>query len=184
VCAVTLSCSGVLGSSGAGEPQQELTEQEVQVCTRLLFEEQCTGGFSQDQFDLSVECGNENRNLRGDCVANAMGDVCFTGLRDAIVEDPEITSVCGDSPTACTPDCRDLLTTTRDRLGCCVNSYNDTELSSRAGSLQFSYSLWSLCGVELVAEQCESTIVLNRTQFDHICTREEYYHRLRFNVFL
>lgn len=85
--------------------------------------------------------------------------------------------------TTCSSECRKLLAATREQLGCCVNVYNDTELSSRAGSEQFSYTLWSLCDVELVAEQCLSTIDSTRTQFDPNCTHSSFIEQRNFIVF-
>ena len=108
---------------------------------------------------------------------------CFGILSDTIIPDDNIMSACGSPPTACSSECRDIFTATRDRPGCCVNTYNDTKLSSASYLLQFSFSLWTLCGVELVAEPCESTIDSTRTQLDPKCTEADFFQQLYFNVF-
>ena len=123
----------------------------------LIRQDRCTSGSTQEYVDLAVQCNQGiYRHLAGDCAVNARGEVCFGILSDAIIPDENITSVCGSPPTTCSSECGDIFTATRDRLGCCVNTYNDSKLSSASYLLQFSFSLWTLCGVELVAEECES----------------------------
>ena len=182
---LTVGAFCITASAGSMEHSLFHLTPEQRPCLALIQQDQCTSGFTQEYVDLAVQC-NEGiyRNLAGDCAVNARGKVCFGILSDAIIPDRNIASVCGSFPTTCSSECRDIFTATRDRLGCCVNTYNDTELSSRAGSLQFSYSLWTLCGVELVAEQCESTINSTQTQLDPTCNSEPYFtQQLYFNVF-
>lgn len=78
--------------------------------------------------------------------------------------------MCGSSPTNCTPNCMDLITTTRDQLGCCVNIFNDSTngLDDRT---PFRYSLWSLCGVDQVAEECAPSLIeLTQVQTEPTCS--------------
>lgn len=56
--------------------------------------------------------------------------------------------MCGRDPTTCSEECRALLVSTRAQLGCCINNFNSTF------PRHYHYSLWSLCGVETVTEEC------------------------------
>ena len=152
-------------------------------CLARIQEDRCTSGFTQEYVDLAVQCNQGiYRNLAGDCAVNARGKVCF-----GIVLNPyeDFWRAClRDSsyiyPRTCSRDCRYILTSIRDSLGCCVNIYNDSKLSRHwyEGSDRFSYSLWTLCDVELVTEQCESTINSTRTQLDPTCTEADYNQQL------
>ena len=156
-------------------------------CLAQTQQDRCTSGFTQEYVDLAVQCNQEiYQNLAEDCAVNARGEVCFGIAIDTISPAEDVWSAClrdsSYSPT-CSPRCRRIFTHTRDRLGCCVNTFNDPELSSYAGSLRFRFDLWTLCGVELVTEQCESTINSTRTQLDPTCTEADFNQQLSFNVF-
>jgi hypothetical protein len=73
------------------------------------------------------------------------------------IDEPDtfpIQSAC-DSSTTCSNQCRDLLNDVRNRLGCCVSAYNSTDPQSI-----YRYSLWSLCSVEPITEQCTPSFPL------------------------
>ena len=130
--------------------------QDQDQCGDIFSREACTNGYYEDYAYLSARCSGREfaQNFQDFCSVNAMGMLCAT------IEPPDtgsIQSVCGTSPTICSPECASNLTNIRAELGCCVNAYNTTIFgNSDQNSDQFvySWSLWSLCGVEPVTERC------------------------------
>ena len=120
---------------------------------------------------------------------NSAGDFCGKYNID------DIGFTCTSS-TTCSPRCRDLLTTTRDQLGCCVNALNRSR-AIRNSDLNygynpfyypsfgdpFRYSLWSICGVETVTEKCAATFDLSNIDIDPECTNNDLDNRVNFRVF-
>jgi len=127
---------------------------------------QCESGLFQASTDLTLRCGEPTSAsvFQNGCQRNTNGDYC--GLTAAYIgEVNSITSTCESSLTGdCTDDCRSLLMGIRDALGCCVNSFfNESTDHDGIPSLyrrdEFSYALWSNCGVETVTDECTASIV-------------------------
>lgn len=167
---VTIIASGVVAT------YSHLLQKRQDDCTDVTVREICTNGYYEDYAYLTARCGQvlTARSFQDACRSNSMGTLC--GSLD--VESERIEDACGMSPTTCSPDCRDLLTATRETLGCCVNIYNSSFYFPEA----FRYSLWSLCDVEPVAEVCPPSPFGLPTTFDLTCTQENFLDRLYFNV--
>ena len=140
-------------SRGVEHPNDKATAVSVQdkICSAALITEQCVSGFLKANARVAAKFNSTSgiRYYQDTCSSNAVGRFCGVfGFETAAFEN--ITKVCGRSPTCCTPECRDTIITARATLGCCVSILNDTSSPS-----PFFYSLWSLCGVEPVTEQCK-----------------------------
>ena len=128
---------------------------ENDVCTRALADELCNNGFYQGYASILQSCNDssqEAQTLQNDCTQNSMGEYC--GLLGDILKTSGIETVCNNSIDTCSPECRSLLNTTRQRLGCCINFINSTLYSDYSSSLP-AILPWSSCGVEPVTQQCE-----------------------------
>lgn len=157
---------------------------EEGICEEVLTLELCTNGYYEDYAYLAVQCGytRDAMVFREVCSMNSAGDMC--GSLDIGRE--RFNNTCDDSSTTCSTECKDFLTTTRDRLGCCVSAFNSSEIEDEY-ELQtygdpFSYSLWSMCGVETISEQCEATFDLPTIGVDPECTEREFFNRISFRV--
>ena len=146
-----------------------LHKRQLGPCLDIAVRELCTGGTYQDWATLALRCNDSEmaHSLQDGCSINSMGRFCL---------EPDLTHIsdrCGISPTTCSPECRDLLTTTRAELGCCVKVLN------RSSNVppHFLYSLWSLCSMEPVTEDCTSPITLPQTEIDPTCTESVYRER-------
>ena len=109
------------------------------------------------------------------CSSNSNGDYCYNFDSDSLSN--SITAICGRFPLTCTPDCRDSLSLTRSKLGCCISIFNDST-SLLSNRLPFRNSLWSLCDVEPVTQQCPSTIAETHIKASPKCTNLVYSERL------
>ena len=96
-----------------------------------------------------------------------MGHICGDFFDVDVAGLIEFDNACGSSNTSCTPECKDFLTATRVQLGCCVSVLNDSKRSD-SDRQPYRYSLWSLCGVEPVTEQCATSFDLP-TEIDPTC---------------
>lgn len=134
----------------------------------------CTSGYQQGYATVSLECNQRFLavSIQEGCQTSESGTPC--GAVDTYEINLNINTVCGRSPTSCTSDCRDLLTTTRAQLGCCITGFNNTF------ARQYFYSLWSLCGVETLTEECAPSPVVLPTNpvIDYDCTQDILVERL------
>lgn len=151
--------------------------QEGDICALIGVTEICSNGYLQEYADLLGQCNLTDvfaGLVQDSCRRNSIGSFCVV-LEPGI----DVDTVCGNSPTTCTPECRDHLITTRDQLGCCVNVLNVTDILMSHDRTPYRYSLWSLCGVEPVTEQCEpGPIQLNRFGIDPTCNESTFFERL------
>ncbi len=134
--------------------------QQPHQCADLIIAEACTNGLYQDYASLLERCNEpiEAKSLQDGCTLNSEGKYC--GSMDVYETKENIEEIC---KTPCSPDCKNLLSRTRSELGCCASVYNDS-------SPAFAYSLWSLCGVEPVTQECsESTVKLSQPPKDPSC---------------
>ena len=152
-------------------------QSQADTCDGLLVEKQCQSGALQDYRDLALQC---NDSLVADflvdyCSSNLNGDYCYNFDSDSLSD--SITAICGRFPLTCTSDCRDSLFRTRSQLGCCISIINDST-SLLSNRLPFRNSLWSLCDVESVTQQCPSTIAETHIKASPKCTNLVYSERL------
>ena len=136
----------------------------------------CSNGYFQDFAAAAFECNDLEaaRSIQEVCRTNSKGTFCVSdyGL------DMYINHACVSSATTCPPECRDSLNTVHARLGCCIGIYNDSS-SSVYTPAPLHYSLWSLCGVEPVTEQCApSPINLSQIQRDPTCVDKDVLERI------
>lgn len=126
------------------------------TCSAIGEEARCTLGIRQAQLDAAVNCTNLQyaTYFSRVCSRNPNGDTC--GLIGAYHTDfLKIMSDCVGSVN-CSSNCRNLMQTLRDELGCCINAvYNYTgSFFEPILAPAFNYSLWSACGVEPVVDTC------------------------------
>jgi hypothetical protein len=125
------------------------------VCNDVRVTSICTNGYYEDYAYVATQCFGRSaaQNIQDVCSRNSMGTLCAT------IDEPDTTTIrdaCSDSSTICSRQCRDLLNDVRNRLGCCVSGYNYTTDPQSI----YRYSLWSLCSVEPIAEQCTPSFPL------------------------
>ena len=171
-------CVGMLcittASRGLPQPHHLHKRQDnsFEACFRVQLNDQCTSGYYQDFATLSLKCSDREtaESIQRACQISPSGARC--GLLNNDELGSAVTTTCGSSPTTCSPDCQDLLTTTRADLGCCINYLNNTNLGDASA---FDNSLWSLCNVEVVTDQeCASEIQLpDSITVDPTCTTSD-----------
>jgi hypothetical protein len=140
---------------GLSQPHVAKRQTNQDVCLNVLSNEVCTNGFYEDYAYVATQCSESStaQNLQDLCSRNSMGTICAT------VNEPDrfpIQRAC-DSSTTCSNQCRDLLNDVRNRLGCCVSVYNSTDYPQSI----YRYSLWSMCNVEPITEQCTPSFPLH-----------------------
>ena len=172
-------CLGILcvttASRGLPQPHHLHKRQDdsSEACGQAVLNDVCTSGYYQDYATLSLECNDRETAeilLKG-CQSSPSGTFCT--FLDTEELEPAVTTACGSSPTTCSSDCQDLLTTTRADLGCCVTFFNYTDASA------FDNSLWSLCNVEVVNDkECASAGPIqlpDSTTVDPTCTATDIF---------
>lgn len=127
------------------------------TCSAIGEEARCTLGIRQAQLDAAVDCTDlvYANYFSRICSRNRNGDTC--GLIGAYHTDfLKIMSDCVGSIGQCSSECRNLMQTLQDELGCCINAvYNYTgSFFEPILAPAFNYSLWSACGVEPVVDNC------------------------------
>ena len=117
---------------------------------QAVFNDECTNGYYQDYATLLLERNEREiaESIQKSCRSSPSGTLC--GNLDNNELGPAVTTACGSSPTTCSSDCQDLLTTTRADLGCCITYLNNTDFRDASA---FDNSLWSHCNVEVLTDQ-------------------------------
>lgn len=170
---------GTAGSNHYGHVLHK--RQADQRCGLVALTEICSSGFTRDISIHLLQCGLTEAAVLGQlqCQLNSMGVPCASF--DTDLHSQAIAMGCS-SPTNCTSECRDLLNTTRNQLGCCVNIFNDSASGSLYDPSLFRNSLWSLCGVEPVTEECEPSFELPQVELDPTCNSENFFQSIFPNV--
>lgn len=137
------------------------------ICNAVVTREICTNGYYEDYAYVITRCGQYStaRSIQNACRSNSVGTFCGSIDFDSEMFD----AVCGGSTTTCSTECMDLLNTTRTEAGCCVKVLNDTSFQP-----VLSYSLWSLCGVEPVTEDCGPSPFDLPSERDPTCTLSNF----------
>lgn len=161
-------CKYILCTESATEPNRNseyapikigpFTVSEQGRCKQVMMK-MCNNGYYQEYINTLLQC-NEVQSAteeQRECQTNSLELVCTNSLLGGLSY--AMKRVCGSSPTSCTPECRDFLTAIRATLGCCISDYS------------VSLSLWSLCDVKPVTEECASTVTLHPTQVDPSCNK-------------
>ena len=146
--------------------QSDNTEEE-QRCMKVLHGRICSSGYSLDYATVAQQCNFTTvaTSVLNDCRVNSRGDLCGP-LR---VESGTVRDVCGSSPLTCSRECFELLTRIRIEQGCCVNVFNNSA-SNSFDEDTFANSIWSLCEVEPVAEECAPSLFdLSEASIDPTC---------------
>ena len=136
------------------------------LCRTLGLERQCFGGLYQRYVTLLIECNHTEfaQALQSSCRSTSSGQIC--GLVDYDTIRTNVSSVC-TSNTTCSSECRDIITTTRDSVGCCINLFDPV------------FPLFALCNVEPETEECDpGPITLTQIDVDPTCTSADI--RIRF----
>ena len=148
---------------------------DVDACLAAINNNQCMNGYYQSYVTLLLECDNRELavSVENFCKRSSSGTLCGSVNINTLFE--SFFTTCSNSSTTCSSDCQDLLTSTRAELGCCIKYYNDTEFGHPA----FNNSLWSLCNVEVVTEECgQGLLKLPETIIDPTCDDNRIYHEL------
>lgn len=169
---------GLLQSYNLQKRQAGLWFGDSEQCDQIRLQNGCTNGLFQDLVNLANQCRTSlslsfvSTTYQNICKINSMGRYC--GAYVATLYPQFVEGVCYSATTNCSSDCRELLITTRDRVGCCINAINDISLSSPL----LADSLWSSCGLEPVTEECSpSTITVPDVRLDSTCTTANFEHR-------
>ena len=164
-------CVGMLcittASRGLPQPHHLHNTGDTDACGAAINDNRCMNGFYQSYATLLLECDERKTAVAFTkyCQSSSSGVFCGSVYVNTI--SATINIKCGRSPTTCSSDCQALLITTRAELGCCISYLNSTNNGDNSG---FDYSLWSLCDVELVTEQCgPGRIKLPNTTVDPTC---------------
>jgi len=139
------------------------TPSDESGCDAVIAEGQCTSGYFEEYIHIASYCNNTvtAELLRYSCQQNSMGEFCaaLSVTSNRLPITMEAFDACGgyNTTTDCSPEYRQALISTRDRLGCCLTLLNQTR-DNYVEHKAFSYSLWSLCDVE-PPELCMSSTI-------------------------
>ena len=127
----------------------------------VIYNTYCSPACSAPFLGLFYEICNTNGNLverryTAPCTLDDFERVCGYEMYSSEPHPVDVVlaaeSVCGGD--TCSEDCASMLTTVRDQIGCCVNTYlNDTELmeavwgAGRQAEAFTDYGLWVKCQV-------------------------------------
>ena len=177
-------CVGILCTTTTSRGQHHSHQlhkrqtENLDTCSIAVVNNTCNSGYYQEYATILLECNDTSFavTIRDACITNEFGSLC-AGV-DSSEINLNIITVCGIDPTTCSPDCQDLLTSTRAQIGCCVIGLNSSFV------FRYSYSPWSLCGVETVTEECAPSPVVLPTNpaIDYDCTQDILVERLYDNV--
>ena len=149
-------------------------------CNVVQGNHACSSGFYEDYAYLLALCNGTGTAvaIQMACRSNSMGEFCSVFNIDTL--DAERGRKCGTSPAACSPECRNFLTTTRAELGCCVQLINSSRVFGGPLPL-FSNALWVQCNVETVTEECTPSS-FDLPEIDPTCTDQVLSERLQSRV--
>ncbi len=145
-----------------GDPDQD------SVCGPVIASESCTNGYAQDLVNVAQQCNNSElaQAFHGACERNSNGIYCAGASVMDFQFQNNFFEICDSINQSCSSDCRNLLISARNQLGCCINFFNDSTTIDQ----HYAYSLWSGCGVDLVTQECQpSTVNLPPVQLDPTC---------------
>ena len=165
-----IESAGLKGLSQPHVAKRQANSDQEEVCYNTQIQVICTKGLYGEYAIVLAQCSEYRPTallLQGSCSENSMGTICAT-IAERETDTDRIEDAC-DNSTICSNECRALLNEHRTQLGCCVNAYNSTYPAS-AKPFIYSYSLWSLCGVEPITEQCTPNFDLPDS---HTCNQQE-----------
>ena len=121
-----------------------------------LFEAYCiTPGLIQNVVDTNAQCGNDADAIgTAHLCAQREDDTFCLLINSSSVSGVQDNCVGVESSTSCSPQCKSSLEAVRNDFGCCINSVFN--ISSVRQPAVFSYSFWSMCGVETVSSVCSN----------------------------
>lgn len=172
-------CVGMLcvttASKGLPQPHHLHKRQIIgDTCSIGTINNICTSGYYQGYANVALECNRRSiaESIEKSCRSSESGTLC--GAVETYDVQVAINDACGRSPTTCPDECRDILISTRAQLGCCITNFNGTF------SPHYYYSLWSLCGVETVTEECAQGPIVIPTEYtlDFTCNSAALTDRL------
>lgn len=158
------------------------TTQGIIDCVTTISDYQCgSSGYAQRIADIALGCRNETyaRNTANACARSENGAFCGTASIRFILgqltgqTDPNCIGAVRSG--ACPSSCRNFLQSARSTLGCCINTYINTTVSSLLGFYgdYVDYRLWNLCSVDLPPANCGNGLPLNPPQGAQDCTSQE-----------
>ena len=163
--------AGLKGLSQPHVSKRQANSDQEEVCSNLGIQVLCTNGAYGEYAIVLAQCSESRPTalfFQGFCTENSVGTICAT-IAEPETDTDRLEDACYNS-TICSNECRVLLNEHRTRLGCCVNAYNSTYPLS-AKPFIYSYSLWSLCGVEPITEQCTPNFDLPDSS---TCNQQEF----------
>lgn len=160
-------------------PEADIISQFIR-CGELAIEEQCNSGLLQAAAEVAVNCNDLQmaQFFHNSCRRNSNGRYCDSGSSFLFVYTKDITNVCRNSTTVCSTECRNLLTRTRNELGCCINIGQNDSSNLIYDPEPFNYTLWSNCNVEPITEECTPSTVNLPQRSGRTCTPSSLFEQL------
>ena len=152
-------------------------------CFDIIYRYTCDSTtYQQDGANIALMCGSDYlvyaENYAAACVRGDDGDFCFHLFTDSPNLDlTQVALLCASAinSTSCTTDCRDLLQSFVNEMGCCFNTIFNERLSQLLLGHSVVVSL-DACGVD-TPPACRSTFNLQIPDNADSCTYDEFWKR-------
>ena len=166
LCNVDLPAANCLGNgSGLSLSPPATTQQctEQQIFSRI-YGYFCMESVVQPLIDALLQnnrCRVPAELFANSCGINANDQICIdlvgANILGALSSNPLLVTLANscNSCTYCSLACLSAIATIKDKFGCCVNIYNNTDIGLQIPSL--SYNVWEACGVSTPGF-CTSTL--------------------------
>ena len=170
------------------ETNGALSDQDAADCNSIFIDYICSSGIAKRFIDIELSCEvtiEEVRSIADDCARSESGDFCGTAYQQFYVQFQNqrrsLLMTCSGAVASniCPSTCYNFLNDFRSKLGCCINTYNNTYL----WQVFVDYRLWNLCGVPLPATHCRNRLPLITPANTRNCTLDELFD-LEYNQYI
>ena len=173
----------VIAAAAHSQPAQNFDHAEFRRCTRVSVEQICTDNraYVNDLLETLVNCraAEPARYAATFCARDEQAGL-YCGAAEAYSVDFGVaqffcnSTIQGDQQ--CTDECRDWLTSIRNDLGCCVNTFfNNTLILGAIFGDVLNNSLWADCNVPLPSATCDGELPFTLPDTpSETCTFDEY----------
>ena len=137
---LTAAISSIAVSNGS------LNQDAITAAYRLICQPRCGDPF----IAYYRQCDTPQNIIdaqRAFCTRNDANVLCYEQVGSIITDLTQVASNC-ISPSNCTADCQNALTTSARNSGCCINIYNTTLTTSISPFTALQNNLWSRCDVD------------------------------------
>lgn len=136
-----------------------LSVQKNQQCNRIAEVQFCTNNSSQEYVDELYRCNKTDAAMEeiNQCRYNSNGEFCNLEYTYKLLKNA--SSACENGGN-CSQECNNSLVSVREKLGCCINDFNASRMTSDiSGADPLDQSLWERCNVIKPNMACPSRLL-------------------------